>query len=190
MSIDPELLVSKGLFPENLPPVYTTSSIWKALNPKQTAYSVSAKAAGELSLYNASKRGAQRRIFAIPDPLFIKEQGLFFKNHWTDIEALFDGATGSASRPEFDDKGPRHVRVTPHGELPKIRLQRLSRFKFCLITDVSRFYYSIYTHAFPWALNGKAAAKKDGDWKSSATFGIALIFCSGKLRRSRQSAYL
>jgi Reverse transcriptase (RNA-dependent DNA polymerase) len=176
MSIDPELLVSKGLFPENLPPVYTTRSIWGALNPKQTAYVVSAKAVGELPLYNASKRGAQRRIFAIPHPLFVKEQGLFFCNHWADINALFDVATGSASRPQLDNNGARYVRITPHSELPKIRLQRLSRFKFCLVTDVSRFYYSVYTHALPWALNGKAPAKKDGDWKNSPIFGNRLDF--------------
>jgi hypothetical protein len=42
MAINPELLVSKGLFPENLPPVYTTRSIWGALNPQQTTYAVSA----------------------------------------------------------------------------------------------------------------------------------------------------
>jgi len=176
MSVDPELLVSKGLFPENLPPVYTASAIWKALNAKQNTYAVSAKAVGELCLYNASKRGAQRRVFAIPHPLFIKEQGLFFQSHWPDIETLFSAAIGSASRPQLDANGPRHVRTTPHAELPKIRLQRLSRFKFCLITDVSRFYYSIYTHAFPWALNGKAAAKKDGDWKLASTFGNRLDF--------------
>ncbi len=176
MAIDPELLVSKGLFPENLPPVYTTRSIWGALNPKQTTYAVSAKATGELSLYNASKRGGQRRMFAIPHPLFVKEQGLFFQKHWTDIEALFGTATGSVSRPEPDNEGPRHVRITSHRDLPKTRLQRLSRFKFCLVTDVARFYYSVYTHAFPWALNGKLPAKKDGDWKSASVFGNRLDF--------------
>jgi hypothetical protein len=176
MAIDPELLLSKGLFPENLPPVYTTSAIWKALNAKQTVYAVSAKAAGELSLYNASKRGGQRRMFAIPHPLFVKEQGLFFQKHWADVEALFGAATGSVSRPELDKEGQRHVRITPHRDLAKIRLQRLSRFKFCLITDVARFYYSIYTHAIPWALHGKPTAKKDGDWKSTSVFGNRLDF--------------
>jgi hypothetical protein len=176
MPIDPKLLVSKGLFPENLPPVYTTSAIWSALNPKQTVYAASAKAVGELSLYNASKRGGQRRLFAIPHPLFIKEQGLFFEKHWADIEALFGAASGSVSRPKFEDASPRHVQITPHRDLPKIRLQRLSKFKFCLVTDVARFYYSIYTHAIPWALNGKSAAKKDGDWKSTAVYGNRLDF--------------
>jgi hypothetical protein len=83
--IDPEAQVTKGLFPENLPPVYTTQAIWKALNPKQSAYTISAKASGELCFYNASKRGAHRRVFAIPHPLFIREQGFFFQKHWPEI---------------------------------------------------------------------------------------------------------
>lgn len=174
--INPELLVTKGLFPENLPPAFTTESVWNALGAKQLAYVATPKAIGELCLYNSSKRGGQRRTFAIPHPLFIKEQALFFQKHWPDIEALFDTAHGSASRPDFDVAGPRHVRITSHRDLPKIRLQRLSRFKFCVVTDVSRFFYSIYTHAFPWALNGKAAAKKDNDKDSSKVFGNRLDF--------------
>jgi hypothetical protein len=176
VAIDPELLVTKGLFPENLPPVYTTQAIWKALNPNQLEYTISAKAWGELCLYDASKRGAQRRVFAIPHPLFIKEQGIFFQKHWSAIMTLIAGASGSLSHPQIDSCGPRHVQITPHRDLPRVLLQKLSRFKFCVITDVSRFYYSIYTHAIPWALNGKAAAKKDGDWRSAGIHGNRLDF--------------
>lgn len=174
--ISPELLVSKGLFPENLPPVYTGDALWNALSPRQQAYSISAKASGELSTYNASKRGSQRRLFAIPHPLFAKEQGIFFRTHWADIEALFASAPGSVSRPVIDHDSTRHIRITPHRELPRIRLRRISRFKFCLVTDVSRFFYSIYTHSLPWALNGKTAAKVDTDWRSKEVFGNRLDF--------------
>lgn len=174
--IDPQLLVTKGLLPENLPPVFTTASVWTALAPKHLAYVVTPKATGELCLYNSSKRGGQRRVFAIPHPLFVKEQGLFLRKHWSQIEALFDTAVGSVSRPQVDAAGPRHVRITSHRDLPKIRLQTLSRFKFCLVTDVSRFFYSIYTHALPWALNGKAAAKTDNDKNSATVFGNRLDF--------------
>src|SRR4051812_10531671 len=100
--LSPELLVTKRLFPENMPPVYTARDIWAALNPKQTTYLISPKASGELCLYNASKRGGQRRVFAIPHPLYIKEQGIFFQSHWSEIEALFDQAPGSLSHPEID----------------------------------------------------------------------------------------
>lgn len=82
--------------------------------------------------------------------------------------------------------GNRHVRITPHSELSRIRLQKLSRFKFCLVTDVSRFFPSVYSHSIPWAINGKAAAKSDGDWKSTTVSGNRLDFCI-RQAQSRQT---
>ena len=155
MTVDPERLVSLGLFPENIPPVFTTKHIWKAINPSQTAYAISSKAIGELATYNASKRGGQRRGFSIPHPLFVKDQGLFLRRHWQVIADLVEAAPGSASMLHLDKHGPRHVRIAPHKELPKIRLRKLSRFKFCLVTDVSRFY----------ELNVHARASLGDKWK-------------------------
>ena len=122
-------------------------------------------------LYNASKRGGQRRMFAIPHPLFVKEQGLFFQKYWTDMEIFLGTATGSVSGPSPITGGPGTSGSALMRDLPKIRLERLSRFRFFCSSQMSRFYYSIYTHAFPWALNGKNAAKKDADWKSTSVFG-------------------
>ena len=176
MTINAELLVRKGLFPENLPPVYTAQNIWPAFGPSGTAYTVTTKTLGEPCVYNASKRGGQRRLFGIPHPAFIKDQGLFFEKHWTDIDALFQAACGSLSRPTVDPVGPRHVRITSHQELPRLRLASLSRFRFCLITDVARFYPSVYTHTLPWAINGKSASKTDRHSNSAAVFGNRLDF--------------
>jgi hypothetical protein len=176
MTISPELLVTKGLLPENVPPVFTTASIWSAFGADSGTYTVTGKVVGEPCVYNASKRGGQRRLFGVPHPTFVKDQGIFFQKHWTDIQVLFGAATGSLSLPTVDAVGARYVRITPHHELPRERLKRLSRFRFCLVTDVSRFYPSIYTHAFAWAINGKAASKADTHSTSSTVFGNRLDF--------------
>ncbi len=122
----------------------------------------------------------------LPHPLFVRELGIFFEAHWNDIEKTFQSSPGSVSRPILDDAGPRHVRITPHSDLPRIRLTTLSRFAYCLIADVSRFFPSIYSHTIPWALNGKAAAKLDPDWKSTAVWGNRLDF-SVRQAQSRQT---
>ena len=111
-----------------------------------------------------------------PHPTFVRDQGLFFEKHWTHIEALFEAAIGSLSRPTVDSQGARHVHVTSHQELPRLRLKRLSRFRFCLVTDVSRFFPSVYTHTLSWAINGKSAAKSDTQPNSAAVFGNRLDF--------------
>ncbi|MBL45553.1 MAG: hypothetical protein CMN71_12790 [Sphingomonadaceae bacterium] len=57
-----------------------------------------------------------------------------------------------------------------------MRMNALSRYKYCLVTDVSRCYPSIYTHSFPWAINGRKKAKADRKWSSDAVFGNRLDF--------------
>jgi hypothetical protein len=176
MTVSPELLVTKGLLPENIPPVFTTAGIWPTFGSDGNSYTVTGKVVGEPCSYNASKRGGQRRLFGIPHPTFVKDQGVFFAKHWADIQSLLEAAVGSLSQPIVDAVGARHIRITSHKDLPRLRLKSLSRYRFCLVTDVSRFYPSIYTHAFPWAINGKAAAKEDTQSNSSTVFGNRLDF--------------
>lgn len=186
MPISAEMLVRSGLFPENLPSVYTTRAIWRHLPDANASYAVTSKAVGDLCTYDASKRGGQRRLFGIPHPLFIRDQGIFFERHWQTVEACFEAATGSTSRPNTDGASLRHVRITPHAELPRIRLTRLSRFAYCLVADVSRCYYSIYSHSIPWALHGKAAAKSDTNVLSATIFGNRLDY-TVRQAQSRQT---
>ena len=180
MTIIPEKLVTKGLLPENLPPIYSAQHIWFAFSQDGTNYAVTAKMIGEPCVYNASKRGGQRRLFGIPHPTFVRDQGLFFEKHWTHIEALFEAAIGSLSRPTVDSQGARHVHVTSHQELPRLRLKRLSRFKFCLVTDVSRFFPSVYTHTPPSpgaTAQGPPTIIVDGWRNRLAEFTGELLLC-------------
>ncbi|MBE1706727.1 RNA-directed DNA polymerase [Mesorhizobium japonicum] len=172
----PELFLSKGLFPENLPSVFTSRNLWAGFTSLGTNYGILRESVGEAAVYSASKRGGQRRIFNVPHPAFVRDQALYLQKHWPDISPLLQRSTGSVSRPSFFDFGPRHVKITSHSELPKLRLRALSRFNFCLVTDVSRFYPSIYTHSLPWAINGKAAAKADIRPQSTAVIGNRLDF--------------
>ena len=111
----------------------------------------------------------------MPHPTFVREGALFFDKHWADLSALLEASKGSLSKPHFAG-GPRAVRITSHADLPKLRLQTFSRFKFCALADVSRFFPSVYTHTIPWAINGKAAAKKDRQYNSAAVYGNRLDF--------------
>lgn len=174
--LSPELLVTRGLLPENLPPVFTTKNIWPALSALGDSYSITQKIAGDHPVFNASKRGGQRRLFSIPHPLFLRDKSIFFALHWNDIVQLFEASPGSASKPNIDSNGPRYIRIHSHHDLPKIRLTALSKFKYCLVTDVSRFFPSIYTHSIPWAVNTKAAAKKDFSPNSKNVWGNKLDF--------------
>jgi hypothetical protein len=171
-----EHFIRRGLLPENLPPIFTSKELWKHFASLGTSYAITAKCEGEHSIFNASRRGAQRRMFGIPHPAFIRDQALFIEKHWPELVTLFGSSQGSASNPTFSSVGRRHVRITSHAELPRMRLAAFSRYKYCLVADVSRFYPSIYTHSIPWAIHGKAQAKLDTSPQSAKVFGNRLDF--------------
>lgn len=171
----PQTFVKKGLLPENLPPVIRSTGLWDAFSGL-SGYQVTKDTVGSLSPYNSSKRGNQRRIFSIPHPLFVYDSAVFFEKHWQDIRPLLDQATGSLSIPNFPKFGPRATRITPHSQLPIARLRKLAKYKYCLVTDVSRCYPSIYTHSIPWAINGRASSKADTNARSATVFGNRLDF--------------
>jgi len=166
--------LERGLLPDNLPP-FITSVEFVGLTEERN-YEVTAKVTGRPSPFNSSKRGFQRRAFGISHPVFIRDAALFFRKHSADLQRHFARAVGSESAPIFDRNGVRAYRFTPHSKLPAIRLKKLAKHRFCLVTDVSRCFPSIYTHSIPWALHGKAAAKKDRDVASAKVFGNRLDY--------------
>jgi Reverse transcriptase (RNA-dependent DNA polymerase) len=169
-------IIESGTLPENLPPLFTSARIWPLYTGHSGSYLVTTQCIGAISQYNASKRGGQRRFFGLPHPTFVFDQAVFFEKHWAALKPLLASAKGSASIPHFLASGPRAMRITPHSDLPKARLKSFSRFKFCAISDVARFYPSIYTHSIPWAINGRVASKADTRATSATVFGNKLDF--------------
>jgi hypothetical protein len=162
--------------PDNLPPFVTSRSISTSKFAKGNAYQVTSEVKGNHSPFNASKRGFQRRVFGLTHPVFVKDAAAFFEKNWKALNAHLSSATGSVSVPDFQGTESRAVKITPHSRLPILRLTKLARFKFCLVTDVSRCFPSIYTHSIPWALNGKDASKKDFKPNSATVFGNRLDY--------------
>lgn len=169
-----EAFLTRGLLPENIPPSHSSEDLWSTYSSK-TDY-LDDKKTGHLSRYNASKRGEQRRVFSVPHPNFIYDQALFFQKNWNNIHHVFEGSDGSLSRPEALSAVVRAVKITPHSKLPELKFKKLARFRYCLVADVSRFFPSVYTHAIPWALHGRAAAKRDRSPSSAQNYGNRLDY--------------
>ncbi|WP_141693966.1 RNA-directed DNA polymerase [Methyloligella halotolerans] len=161
--------------PENMPPIFQSKDIAQSYS-EAGRYLVTSKCVGHHAPYDASKRGGTRRLFGIPHPIFIHDQAFFIEKHWESINNILRESTGSHSKPEFSSSGSRSIHITPHSELPKIRLSAFSRFRYCVVTDVSRFYPSVYTHSIPWAINGYEASKADRGANSSDVYGNRLDY--------------
>ncbi len=172
----PQRVIEAGFLPENLPPVYSSTSLWEVYSAHSGSYLVTTKAVGAHATFNSSKRGNQRRLFGLPHPTFIFDQATFFERHWDELEGLLHRSPGSQSIPNFSQNSSRAIRITAHSELPAIRLKTFSRYKFCLVADIARFFPSIYTHAIPWSINGRERAKTDRNAQSASVFGNRLDF--------------
>lgn len=166
----------RGILPDDVPPLLTSANLVQPTIGDTTAYAVTPDVVGRPSPYNGSKRGFQRRAFSIPHPVFVRDAAVFFRKHWSDLDAHLQKSKGSCSKPTFDESRTRALRITPHSRLPALRLKALARYRYCLVTDVSRCFPSIYTHSIPWALHGKEASKKDRKANSSKVFGNKIDF--------------
>ncbi len=176
MEISVGSFLSRGLLPDNLPPFLTSEQLVAPSLGSETEWHVSTNILGRPSPFSGSKRGFQRRVFSVPHPVFVRDAALFFRRNAQFLIKHFDRTNSSASTPQFEKRGPRAIRITPHSKLPLLRLRTLARYKYCLVTDVSRCFPSIYTHSIPWALHGKKKSKKDRKASSASVFGNRLDY--------------
>lgn len=156
-----------GYLPENLPPSFGSGAIADYfVKNVQSDYLSEAKNAVQPAIYSASKRGMTRRNFSVMHPVTGYDLARFADEHAEAIWAKLKTSPYSLSVPEQRDASDRALDIASHSELERVRLERLSRFRFVAKTDVSRFYHSIYTHSVPWAFHSKLEAKADRDPKS------------------------
>lgn len=164
-------LIRKGYFPENLPPSFGTEAIagYFRDHPHQ-GYLSHRDRPLRPAQYNASKRGLTRRVFSAVHPETAHDMAEFVASRWADINTFFEGNDVSFSVPHTDDVSDRALVFHSHHRLEEEKLNRLAAYRFVAVTDVARFYHSIYTHSIPWAFHGKAASKADRRAQSAAIF--------------------
>jgi hypothetical protein len=81
---------------------------------------------------------------------------------WSEIQNHLKKSDFSVSRPVEDSLGRRAL-ITEKGgsDLASLRAEKRAVARTLLQTDIARFYHTIYTHSIPWALAGKAEAKRN-----------------------------
>lgn len=175
-------LISKGYFPRELPPTFTTQTFgenisdvlsdWLAsgIYKKETiSIKKKVKARGNYSyqledteseVITKPKRGFERRglhiTHPIPQSLLAEEMA----RNWPEIATWIARTRYSMDKtvPTVkDDRAISDIDFFLHG-IKKDFI--LSGADWVLKTDITRFYPSIYTHSVAWAAYGKARTKK------------------------------
>ena len=159
-------LLSRGYFPKELPPPFSTASfaawITNSTPAGDFAKTLTTKPKirpSKYGRYSLARGGLLRRPLAICHPV---AQYLLCKEivgNWAQILPSVQGTIISSTEPQDKSTG-RAVdgRLPQSARSEEARQSRLGR-RYVLQADVSRFYSSIYTHSIPWAMHSKATAK-------------------------------
>ena len=127
-------LMEKGLYPENLPPVFQVQKFFNVSDKQGFIDKKQIKAPSRLSRYNATKRGGQRRIFSTPNPLYFIDAASYFKKYRSQLDEHLKKSDYSCSIPEFDKNNSRFIRIYSHSEFTRIRRKKLSLARYIVKT--------------------------------------------------------
>jgi len=184
-------LIQKGLFPEVLPPCFTSVDLKRAFSGlvrKLKAKSHYAKRHTDYVRYSGTKQDGNRRYYGTPNPVSYFYVASFIADHWSDFTDRFDASPFSVSRPKVghptDD---RPIIMQSLSELTTIASKKLRYAGFILKTDVSQFFPSIYTHAISWSAHGIEKSKADTSDRSAINYfnSLDLFVRNCQLNESR-----
>ncbi len=164
----------RGYFPVQLPPGFTTNtfaSSYKLLKGKWLTGDVPPSSSPER--FSVARSSYNRRVTSIINPVpyyfLVKE----IANYWQKIQNHYNKSRISLSRPKLNSHSLRAIEISKFSDLYEAKVVRSAGYKYALLTDISRFFPTIYTHTIPWALHGKDVAKRNHS-KTAVFFGNIL----------------
>jgi Reverse transcriptase (RNA-dependent DNA polymerase) len=182
-----EKLLGKGYFPSQLPPPFKTldlaanhASLYAAWVRLQPAFGKGAKMpkapSSKSELFSVARTGHQRRVTSLTNPVAQTYLSTHIAQNWASLLAHFRQSRLSASHPRFLRNGTRAANLPSMQMLYERKILSSAGYRHMLRTDISRFFPTIYTHSIPWALHGKAIAKKNRR-ETQIYFGNLLDLC-------------
>lgn len=157
-------LLSNGYFPDELPPPFTTGSFSELVSSSLTKYRKVDRSAGNKwtahCRHNLARHGRIKRVVAILNPKHFFRLADLIQSNWPVISSFIKKSSITQTEPVWNDgNGRAIVRKSGFDDRPKKRAVICQTARSLLITDVERFFPSIYTHSIPWAMLGKSRAK-------------------------------
>ncbi|MCW5599407.1 MAG: RNA-directed DNA polymerase [Nitrosomonas sp.] len=168
-------LLDFGLFPEKVPPCFTSRGLAKAAkdllancisdNDESSLKKMIEKYSSDYIRYEALRDINVPRHLGIPHPAAYAIQVLGIARYWEEISRHCN-----KPQPQFSRI---HVRHTGNGrvfemnykgneryKIEEIELEWMAGAKYLVKADIASCFPSIYTHSIPWALHGKDQAKE------------------------------
>jgi hypothetical protein len=156
-------LIRRSYFPTELPPAITTyffadfcGKNYSFLKGQQPSLR---KTATHYETFTAPRTKSGRRNLALVHPLAQTNISLLITEHRKKIRDIISGSKSSLYRTNEDLKNFVAFSGLDFQKRSALQAQAYSEYPITLNADISRFFYTIYTHSIPWAVLGKEKAK-------------------------------
>lgn len=164
-------LVAYGLFPERMPPVFTSEAFYNYCNKLVAPFS---NVPHTYAYYENIRNINIPRPMGIPVPMAYQRLCRHIADNWQEIQNYFQTCTRRDNhcvsrihvRKMFNTDKIFDMNYDDWRNDPDPDTDLQIGAKYAVHVDVSKCFPSIYTHAIPWALVGKTAAKQKlkGTW--------------------------
>lgn len=157
-------LIHSAYLPAEVPPVITTrhfasycKSSYSSIKSKEST--VLPKIITRFDRFNVPRENDTRRDLALVHPASQVRLSLVITKNHREIRSIID-----SSKISLYDSGPdlinyRAFKGVSFANLDKKRSDIARKSCYVLSADISRFFYTIYTHSIPWAVLGKVRVK-------------------------------
>ena len=156
-----ENLLAKGHFPVQLPTGFSTKSFAENLDKFQASWDQELKSKPVLSLgerFSVARSSYSRRITSIVNPINYYALARDICEYWPQIQEHYSKSTISRSIPGTGGS-LRAIELAKFSDLYEERVRQSAGARYALITDISSYFPTVYTHTIPWALHTKPVAK-------------------------------
>ncbi|EJC6944226.1 TPA: RNA-directed DNA polymerase [Vibrio diabolicus] len=153
-------LIQHGFFPVQLPPAFNTKSFAEKYKEIESTWESQGKPPKTKSeKYSVARSSYYRRVTSLVNPIGYYYISKEIDTHWSKIEKHYRKSNISLSKPKIKS-GLRAIEISKFSDLYEAKLKKSSGYQFALVTDITSYFPSIYTHSIPWALHTKSIAKK------------------------------
>lgn len=166
-----EALLARGFFPVQLPPGFTSEVFSKKIS-NFNHWTPPSKKSYKMEKFSVARSSFYRRVTRIVSPISYYFLAKDICKYWDKIQIHYAKSKISLSTPKISPS-LRAIEISKFNELYEEKIIRSTGYRYVLITDISSFFPSIYTHSIPWALHGKNIAKSHRN-KSDAYYGNIL----------------
>lgn len=147
-----DILLRRGYFPSELPPLFNTESLATAVSSEQkklpTCMSQNKATWTQPTNHNLARVGGLRRRLSVPNPTNFYRLARAFDINQTILEAKWAESPFSHTTPSLAKAGPRAITPKNSDRATPRAMTRVGA-RYLLKADISQFYPSIYTHTVP-----------------------------------------